>query len=480
LLLSLINDILDLSKIEAGKMTLYLERFDLSNLIRETAATVQPLIEKNANQLVVQAPEDLGEMIADQTKVRQCLFNLLSNASKFTKNGTITLEVAREPVSEDYASRIPPGQTDASTANGLSSDRQPPTVVFRVHDTGIGMTPQQLEKLFQPFIQADDSTTRLFGGTGLGLTITQRFCQMMDGDITAESEMGRGSTFTIHLPAEVSLAKVQEQGKTKVRMPAIPRGRPLSPPGALVLVVDDDPAVRDLLQRFLDKEGFIVEVASSGPDGLQKAREIHPDVITLDVLMPGMDGWAVLTALKTDIQTADIPVIMLSIIGDQSLGYALGVTDYLTKPVDRERLVATLNRYRGSRPQPVLIIEDDAETREMLRKLLEKEGWSVNEAENGKVGLKCIADQPPALVMLDLMMPEMDGFEFVVEFRKQKALRSIPVLVVTAKELTHDDRLRLNGYVQKILQKGAYKREELLIEVRDLVVACIRKRSIVP
>jgi len=338
-----------------------------------------------------------------------------------------------------------------------------------VTDSGIGMTPEQIGKLFQAFSQADAATARQYGGTGLGLAITKKFCQMMGGDITVESEVGRGSTFTIRLPAEVSAPKAQPAPAAESK------SKPLPERMSTVLVIDDDPTVCDLLQRFLSKEGFRVARASGGEEGLRLAKELHPNAITLDVLMPGMDGWAVLTALKADPDLADIPVIMLTIVDDKNLGYALGASDYLTKPIDRDRLVAILQKYRHEDPsRPVLVVEDDTDTREMLRRMLEREGWVVTEAEHGRVGLERVAEHRPAVILLDLMMPEMDGFEFVAEVRKHEAWRAIPIVVVTAKDLTEEDRLRLNGYVEKILQKGAHSRDGLLREVRDLVMACVR------
>jgi CheY-like chemotaxis protein len=448
-LLELINDVLDLSKIEAGKMELYLERFSVVDMVHDAVAIVQPLVEKNANTLQVQCADDLGVMRADLTKVRQALFNLLSNAAKFTDHGTIWLTVARE--SRDGGDRI----------------------TFAVADTGIGMSPEQAGKLFEAFSQADASTGRKYGGTGLGLAISRRFCQMMGGDIAVTGELGKGSTFTITLPAEVADASPasgdEQAGSDGTGRASAGRDAPL------VLVIDDDPAARDLLRRVLSKEGFRVELAAGGEEGLQRAKEQHAAVITLDVLMPGMDGWAVLAALKADPDLADIPVIMLTMLDDKSLGYALGAADYMTKPIDRERLVAVLKKYwRDHRSATVLVVEDDAATREMLRRTLDQEGWTVGEAENGRVGLEHVAERRPDLILLDLMMPEMDGFEFVTNLRKREEWRTIPIVVITAKDLTPEDRLRLNGYVEKILQKGASSREELRAEVRDLVAACVR------
>jgi len=445
-LLALINDILDLSKIEAGRMDLFLETFDVALMIRDAATTIQPLVEKNHNTLAINCADDLGTMQADLSKVRQVLLNLLSNACKFTAQGTITLTVSRE------------------TVEGAV------WVTFRLTDTGIGMTPEQMGKLFQVFAQADASTTRQYGGTGLGLAITRRFCQMMGGDITVESALGKGSTFTIRLPAAVIDPKAVAVPHVEASQASpLPEGAPT------VLVIDDDSTVHDLMQRFLRREGLCMTTAASGEEGLRLARELRPAVITLDVMMPGMDGWAMLTTLKADPLLADIPVIMLTIVDDKNLGYALGAADYLTKPIDWDRLAAILKKYRCANPPcTVLVVEDDTDTSAMLRRMLTTEGWAVTEATNGRVALERMAESQPELILLDLMMPEMDGFAFLEALRQQDAWRSIPVVVVTALDLTPEDRQRLNGYVEQILQKGAYSREELLHEIHHLVAACIR------
>jgi signal transduction histidine kinase/CheY-like chemotaxis protein len=453
-LLTLINDILDLSKIEAGKMDLYLESFDLTEMIDDVASTIRPMVEKNANTLYIQRAPDLGAMHADQIKVRQALFNLLSNAVKFTHEGNITLEAARQNM-------------DGSE-----------WIVFRVTDTGIGLSSEQIVKLFQDFTQADASTTRKFGGTGLGLVLTRSFCQMMGGDVTAHSVSGTGSIFTIKLPAVVSEPKsegaaeaVGAEAVIVSRQEGVAEGaETLLPTGSCVLVIDDDPTQRDLIQRFLSKEGFCVRTAGGGDAGLRLARQLRPAAITLDVMMPGMDGWSVLLALKADPDLRDIPVIMLTMVDDPERGFALGAAEFATKPVDRARLSQILKKYTCPCPPcPVLLVEDDQKTREVTRTILEKEGWKVREAENGRVALESMERERPRLIVLDLMMPEMDGFEFVARVRKKLEWRSIPIVVLTAYDLTAKERRRLNGYVETILRKGGDSREALLHQLRDFL-----------
>jgi len=452
-LLGLINDILDLSKVEAGKMTLYLEEFDVAKLVDEVAATVQPLVTKNGNKLEVICPADLGVMHADVTKVRQALFNLLSNASKFTERGTIRLEVKREDVK-----RNPDGTAAA--------DSYVSRFTFHVQDSGIGMTPEQMSKLFEAFSQADASTTRKFGGTGLGLAISRKFCRLMGGDITVTSEPGRGSTFTVTLPAEVS----ETPHPTDTQFFQKPVTASPGATGPVVLVIDDDATVRDLMQRSLSKDGYRVEVAADGRTGLEMAKRLKPAVITLDVMMPSMDGWAVLTALKADPDTADIPVVMLTIVDEKNMGFALGAADYFTKPIDWQRLGVVLQKHRKpSATQSVLLVEDDEPTREMLRRTLQKEGWQVREAANGRLGLEQLAHGVPGLILLDLMMPEVDGFGFMQELRKLPECAHVPVIVITAKDLSEDDRRRLSGEVARILGKDATSREQLVAEVRQFL-----------
>ncbi len=458
-LLDLINNILDLSKIEAGRMELYIEAFHVPTMLEEVGNTIQPLIEKNKNIFHIQLANELGVMHADLTKTRQTLLNLLSNATKFTEKGQITLSVQRRHDRGDNRDWL----------------------YFAVSDTGIGMTPDQLQEVFKEFTQADVSTTRKYGGTGLGLTISRRFCQMMGGDITVESALGVGTNFTVILPAEVMEANESVKIAAPVTLPKLADVKT----GSKILVIDDDPTVRELISRSLQRDGFVVYVAASGKEGLELAQEILPDAITLDVMMGGMDGWTVLSALKANPTLVDIPVIMLTMVDDRNRGFALGATDYLTKPIDRRRLTDLLLKYRKNKgdtgrlpPGSILIVEDDLDTRDVLYRTLERSGWGVKTAANGREALDILEDDEekkdlPNLILLDLMMPEMDGFQFVSAMQQVSTWRNIPIVVLTAKDLTQEDYQKLNGYVEQVMSKQIYTREQLLHEVRQLVIARI-------
>lgn len=439
-LLKLINDILDLSKIEAGKMELHIETFDLRAVINDCVDMAGSLAKPNNNEIQVQIPDSIPHMASDVTRVRQIIFNLLSNACKFTENGTVGIDVTREE--GDW-------------------------IEIAVSDTGIGMSDEQMERLFSEFSQADSSTTRKYGGTGLGLAISQRFCVMMGGDVTVESKTGNGSIFRVRLPREV--VANNETGKTG---PAAALRQSDAPGNAsnAVLVVDDDPVARDILQRFLEAEGYTVATAVDGDDGLKRAKELKPAVITLDVVMPGKDGWTLLQELKADPQLTDIPVLMVSIVDDKHKGFSLGVADYMTKPIDRKRLLVLLERYKldGSGGN-VLIVEDDASTRQLMRRVFVSEGWRVREAANGRTGLELLREETPDLILLDLIMPELDGFEFVESLKTIPQATGIPVVVITGADLSDDDRQRLNGGVQQIIQKPEDGQPSFLSEIRQYV-----------
>jgi len=455
-LLALINDILDISKIEAGKMELYLETFDVESLIQSVEVTIKPLIEKNGNTLRVEQGPGLGSIHADATKTRQVLLNLLSNATKFTSKGNVTLRGSRIALDGDELIR------------------------FEVADSGIGMTQEQLSRLFQAFSQADASTSRKFGGTGLGLVISRRFCQSMGGDITVTSELGKGSTFVATIPTTV-VDRKSSASKFPVALPssaAISATAEQSDQKRLILVIDDDASARELIERILVRDGFRVLTSANGPEAIDLARRNRPDVITLDVIMPEMNGWAVLATLKSDPDLSQIPVIMVTMVDDRNRGFTLGAADYMIKPVDRDKLSVVLNRFRCANPPcTVLVVDDDASSRQVLRRNLEKEGWQVAEAENGRVALQRVAEHQPALILLDLMMPELDGFGFLREFRTKESWRTIPVIVLTAKDLTPADRQELSGSVAQILQKGAYGRDQLEREISELVNGVLRSTT---
>jgi signal transduction histidine kinase/DNA-binding response OmpR family regulator len=438
-LLGLINDILDLSKIEAGKMDVYAEEFDVGTMLGDVGATVEPLVARNGNTLEVRCASDLGTMRSDKVKVRQVLFNLLSNAAKFTSGGRITLAARR------------------LAGAGESGDR----LEFAVSDTGIGMTPEQVARLFEPFSQADASTSRNYGGTGLGLALTRHFCRMLGGDVTVSSEAGGGSTFTVTLPRAY---------------PGLAEPVPVPAPGGegqagTVLVIDDERATHELLERELGVRGYRVVHAPGGTEGLRLAREVRPDAITLDLVMPELDGWAVLRALKADPELHDIPVVLLSVLGDREMGYALGAADYLTKPIDVGLLLRVLNRHQGGddREARVLVIDDDPGTREVLRRALARQGWTVAVAVDGYKGLAFLRRSRPAVVLLDLMMPGMDGFEVLHAMRRNEAWRDIPVVVITAKDLTSEEVAWLTRHAEAVFQKGAYERNQLVDEVERMV-----------
>lgn len=444
-LLELINSVLDIAKIEAGKMDVHAERFEVAAMVREVTATIAPVVEKNGNHFEVSVAPEVGVMQSDLTKLRQSLFNLLGNAGKFTKEGIVSLKVTREIVQDrDF-------------------------ILFRVSDTGVGMTREQSDKLFKAFTQADSSTTRKFGGTGLGLAITREFSRLLGGETTVESSLGRGSTFTLKLPADLASSPAAGVEVHAVEPEVIDLAKLLQQP--LVLLIDDDSTVHELVRRFLQKEGFRTVCAQSGAEGIELAKKLQPSVIVLDVMMPTMDGWSVLTRLKGDPSVSDIPVVMLTMVDNKEMGFSLGVDDYMLKPIERGNFVSVLRKYCSvNLPPTVLVVEDDPTTRDLLRSSLEREDFSVIEACDGVAGLEILASIRPAMILLDLMMPKLDGFEFARHVRNHPEWRDIPIVVMTAKNITTEDRHRLDGLVSRILQKGAYGREELLAEVSSRIL----------
>ena len=444
-LLNLINEILDLSKVEAQKMELHLERFEVANVIREVNNTLTPLVTKRGNRLVIAADPSLGSMNADLVKLRQNLFNLLSNANKFTDHGEIRLNVER--VSRDGADFIR----------------------FAVSDTGIGMTPEQLGRLFQAFQQADSSTSRKYGGTGLGLVITRKFCELMGGSVNVTSELGQGSTFTMELPAEVR----KPEPKPVAKLPEPARA------GRTVLVFSPDKNVHQLVGDALNGTGCTLEIADDGADGLLRARATKPVLITLDAGAPSPDGWSVMGQLKSDPELAAIPVVLLSLKdGQPDAGFALGAAEFLTKPVDAGQLSRVLHRHLRFPPDGhILLVEDDPALRDLMTRMIEAEKCPVMVAENGLRALELIRQRVPQLILLDIMMPVMDGFQFLSELRLHKEWAHIPVVVLTAKTLTSEERDFLAARTDAVLQKGARIREDLLQNIRRYLVPVAAEKS---
>jgi PAS domain S-box-containing protein len=466
-LLALIDDVLDLSKIEAGQVETHYERLDLELFFDELRSTLEPLAADNDNELTVEAADDLDKMETDPQKVRQILLNLASNACKFTEEGSV---------------RITARRVDEGTS-----------VVFEVADTGIGMDDEELERVFEAFSQADASTTREFGGTGLGLTIVDHFVELLGGQVHVDSTPGEGTTFQIRLPDESRAAGSERGGGDEAAVldgepPSDERNQRRAANGGervdesddrsagreevggpdTVLVVDDDPDVRDLLSRVVERAGFEVATASDGEEGLEMAHKMEPTAITLDVKMPGMDGWTFLSELTDDPELADIPVVLVTMVDERSHGVAVEADHYLTKPVERERLLEILQEYRSEGTDEILLVEDDEATRELIHRNLADDGWQVREAVNGRRALDVLDETTPAVVLLDLMMPEMDGFDFLARARLGD-YPDVPVIVVTAKELNDRDREVLEGEVVEVVEKGGYDRDQLLEEVERLV-----------
>ncbi len=440
-LLELVGEVVDLSRIEAGQTELQEESFELSELVVELAAEASPLMEMNANRFEVRCSAEAGSLHTDRGKLKQCLLHLLSNAARLTHNGVVTLTVER-----------------VGTPAG---DR----ITAQVSDTGIGMSSEQAQQALDPLAHSEANASRRQGGAGLGLAIARRLCQMLGGDITYQTGIDQGTTFTLLCPAAPDAVEVLPQAVCAYDEQASPEGT------HSVLVIDDDPEVQRMIAGWLSKEGFRVTCARGGEQGLELARALRPDVITLDVVMPRVDGWTVLQHVKSDPELSRIPVVLCSFSPDREKGYALGAFEYLLKPVDRRRLLSVVNRLAGDGQEgSLLVIEDDLEARLLVRRCLEKVGWEVVEAENGRVGLARLDEVIPDIILLDLLMPQMDGFEVLEKLHDREDWRDIPVIVVTARDLTEAELLRLNRRVDEALRSRICSPEDLVDRVRSLVL----------
>lgn len=442
-LLGLINDVLDLSKIEAQKMDVHAVEFTVGSLLKELEAATGSLIAKNNNtlSLTAEAPDTL--MVSDDLKIKQMLLNLIGNAAKFTRAGQITV----------HATQIEEGGA--------------PHTRFTVKDTGIGMSQEQLANLFQRFAQADVTTTRKYGGTGLGLALTRALSKMLGGRIDVESVEGAGSTFTVTVPTRYEARVVHaETGKEVTAETETEAGEmQTKPPG--ILVVDDDPSALELLTRHLEREGFAVTTAVSGAEALERIQANKPLAVLLDVMMPGMDGWHVLRAIRENPETQAIPVIMQTVLDDRNFAYALGATGYLKKPVRRDVLADALKSLAITTPgREVLIVDDDQDANERLMEMLSRDGWNCRMALNGTEGLHTLAEYQPDLVLVDLIMPEMDGYAFIREVRKNAQWNALPLVVMTATDVTSAQVRQLSNETAGIVQKGSLPLADLVADLR--------------
>ncbi|HLF28773.1 MAG TPA: GAF domain-containing protein [Anaerolineae bacterium] len=430
-LLGLINDILDLSKIEAGKMELSKEDVDLADIIKGVMSTAIALVKDKSVELRQEVPADLPPVKADSRRIRQVVLNLVSNAAKFTDKGYILARV---------------------TGNARE-------VRIAVSDTGMGIPPDKLDHIFEEFTQVDASTTRKVGGTGLGLAISRHFVEMHGGRMWVESEMNAGSVFSFTLPVEQPVEPAQDEPPDEAAAP--------EPGKKCILCIEDDPGVITLYRRYLEKQGYQVIGLSDSTKAVQEAQRLRPAAITLDVLMPNRDGWSVLADLKSVSETSSIPIVVCSILEDQSKGFALGAADYLIKPISENELLRALERVNGSRPvRSVLVIDDEPEATRLLRRMLEaRPGLRVIEALGGAQGIVNVQTHQPDVVILDLMMPDIDGFAVLETIKSNRLSRNIPVIIVTAKELTEEDRVRLQGKTVALLNKGGFDSERLLQEI---------------
>jgi CheY-like chemotaxis protein/anti-sigma regulatory factor (Ser/Thr protein kinase) len=453
-LLTLINDVLDLSKIEAGRVELFNETFELKQVLDDVVKTSSTLASKNENELVLEYNADIDFVTADQTRLKQVVLNLISNACKFTEKGKVTVSIDK--------------------INQEGGD----LISIDVSDTGIGMSEEQMAKLFNSFVQADSSTTRKYGGTGLGLTISKQLAILMGGDVVVNSELGNGTTFTAtfladFIGASESLKNLSTQTSSLIEN-VVSLENSL---GKTVLIIDDDPTVSELMKRQLIKENYKVVVAPNGKEGIRLARDLKPDVITLDILMPEMDGWSVLRTLKADPEVSDIPVIMASILDEKNKGFSLGAADFLSKPVQKEYLMKSIRNLIGNKDNlKICLIEDDDSLRFTMREILEKQDVKIIEAENGKIGMSILQNEEikPDLILLDLMMPVMNGFEFLKTIRETE-LSTIPILVLTGADLSEEEKKFLSGETLKILEKSDDTFSTIVKEVGNVIKASSKK-----
>ncbi|HHI93000.1 MAG TPA: response regulator [Gammaproteobacteria bacterium] len=457
-LLSLINDVLDLSKIDAGEMQLYLKDVSLPQLVNEVMGNIAPLIASNGNSITVDCDKNIGSIHTDAGKLKQVLVSILGNAAKFTQNGEVSLFVERVV------------------------DEAGEWAVFRVIDTGIGISEKQQTQLFKAFTQIDESATRQYGGTGLGLAISYNICRLMGGEITVSSQLKSGSEFVIKIPAEVvgaagggDVVNMLNQPPTLspahvVNVKSAKNRTERGENSIAILVIDDDPSVGDLLQRTLKDEDFYIEAVNSGQEGLERAVDLVPDLIILDVVMPDMSGWSVLSQLKKNPALLHVPVVMHSMTDERAMATTLGAADYLNKPADKNELLNIISTHlRRNVASMVLLIGGGVDARRLARMVFENEGWDIVEGTDGEVGLMRVAEKMPSVIVLDTDLPTMSATTFVQELEKNEKWKSIPVLVLTGHSISDAEREKLLTHVDMVIEKGAYSLDTLLRRLRELI-----------
>lgn len=445
-LLALINDILDLSKIEAGKTVLERGVVDVGALVRSVAAAVAGPEARNGNSFQISMSDEVGIMIGDAGKVRQCLINLLSNAFKFTDAGRVTLEI------------------------GLQQLTATPSIRFSVRDTGIGIDGAHVAELFEPFKQVEGGAARRFGGTGLGLAITRRLARMMGGDCTVTSSPGEGSTFHLVLPiSPPNLLSGDARGVDAV-LPADPVDFEGAAAGArLALVIDDNEAAVDLMRRWLGRLGYVVASAADGDAGLAIARARRPDIVLLDVLLPGRSGYEILSEIRSDGLIGDTPVILITVDDDRARGLKAGATDYIRKPIAEEELRATLEVYGGKATGEILVIDDDDDAAVLVQRCAEQVGFSTRRAADGNEGVRLLEQSRPAAIVLDLSMPGLDGFGVIDRIAADPAMRSVPVIVLSGCEITLDQHRALDAAGYRFFAKGSSTPREIAQSLKEMV-----------
>ena len=434
-LLALINDILDLSKIEVKKIDINISSFEMKNLVNSVKTTLEPYAKINRNNIQINLPKKSIVVSSDELKIRQILFNLLTNACKNSEESDINLTITRETVKKDQY------------------------IVYKVQDFGIGIPKNKMKEIFEPFNQGNIIDNSKLKGTGLGLTISKTYSELLGGYIHVKSKEGLGSTFTSYILQDY----YRKKGKSEeYKIVEIPQISPFPQKGK-ILIIDDDINFLDLIDRRLSKEGYLVFTANNGKSGLIKANKLVPDIIILDIVMPDMDGWTVYKKLKTTPLLSQIPVIIVTIGDYEKMAKDFGVVDFLAKPIKWKDLNVILSKYKIiGKSKHILVIDDDSATRIILRKMLVKDGWRVDEAENGKVALDRIKKEKPELILLDLLMPVMDGFKFLKVIKGKDSLTDIPIIVITSKDLTADDYSYLTANVDRVIQKGDYTRKEII------------------